>query len=132
MKRRSKWRADERRNEADIRKERPKSKDTPPFRAAVRFGFRIFGFRSSVSLLFTHGTEKHLESVLFSAQGVERERLREVLKNAAEHSPDAGDFKKASFEEVVAALDALIKEHEAAQWLSAGVRGGRWAIRNAA
>ena len=40
--------------------------------------------------------------------------FREVLKNAAEHSPDAGDFKKTSFEDVVAALDVLTKEHEAA------------------
>ena len=56
-----------------------------------------------------------LESVLFSAQEpLSVKDLREVLKNAAEHSPEAGDFKKASFEDVVTALDALTKEHEAA------------------
>jgi len=56
-----------------------------------------------------------LESILFSAQEPLSVRdLRDVLKNAAEHSPEAADFKKASFEEVVAALDALVKEHEAA------------------
>ncbi len=36
-----------------------------------------------------------LESVLFSAQEpLSVKDLREVLKNAAEHSPEAGDFKK--------------------------------------
>ena len=56
-----------------------------------------------------------LESVLFSAQEpLSVKDLREVLKSATEHSPEAADFKKASFEEVVAALDALAKEHEAA------------------
>ena len=56
-----------------------------------------------------------LESVLFSAQEpLSVKDFREVLKNAAEHSPDAGDFKKTSFEDVVAALDVLTKEHEAA------------------
>ena len=56
-----------------------------------------------------------LESILFSAQEpLSVKDLREVLKNAAEHSPDAGDFKKTSFEDVVAALDALTREHEAA------------------
>jgi segregation and condensation protein B len=56
-----------------------------------------------------------LESVLFSAQEpLSVKDLREVLKSATEHSTEAGDFKKASFEEVVAALDALAKEHEAA------------------
>ncbi|HWN93401.1 MAG TPA: SMC-Scp complex subunit ScpB [Methylomirabilota bacterium] len=56
-----------------------------------------------------------LESVLFSAQEpLSVKDLREVLKNAAAHSPDAGDFKKTSFEEVVTALDALTKEHDAA------------------
>ena len=60
---------------------------------------------------------KHiLESILFSAQEpLSVKDLREVLKNATEHSPEAGDFKKVPFEEVVAALDALTKEHEAAQ-----------------
>ena len=60
---------------------------------------------------------KHiLESILFSAQEpLSVKDLRDVLKNATEHSPEAGDFKKVPFEEVVAALDALIKEHEAAQ-----------------
>ena len=59
---------------------------------------------------------KHiLESILFSAQEpLSVKDLREVLKNAAEHSAEAADFKKASFEEVVTALDALVKEHEAA------------------
>ena len=53
-----------------------------------------------------------LESILFSAQEpLSVKDLRDVLKNAAEHSPEAGDFKKASFEEVVAALEALSKEH---------------------
>jgi len=57
-----------------------------------------------------------LESVLFSAQEpLSVKDLREVLKNAAEHSPDAADFKKTSFEDVVAALDALTQEHTAAQ-----------------
>ena len=56
-----------------------------------------------------------LESVLFSAQEpLSVKDLREVLKNAAEHSPEAGDFKKTSFEDVVTALDALTKEHGAA------------------
>ena len=56
-----------------------------------------------------------LESVLFSAQEpLSVKDFREVLKNAAEHSPDAGNFKKTSFEDVVAALDVLTKEHEAA------------------
>ena len=60
---------------------------------------------------------KHiLESILFSAQEpLSVKDLREVLKNATEHSPEAGDFKKVPFEEVVAALDVLIKEHETAQ-----------------
>ena len=53
-----------------------------------------------------------LESILFSAQEpLSVKDLRDVLKNAAEHSPEAGDFKKASFEEVVAAHEALSKEH---------------------
>jgi segregation and condensation protein B len=56
-----------------------------------------------------------LESVLFSAQEpLSVKDLRDVLKNAAEHSPEAGDFKKASFEEVVAALEVLGQEHEQA------------------
>ena len=60
---------------------------------------------------------KHiLESILFSAQEpLSVKDLRDVLKNATEHSPEAGDFKKVPFEEVVAALDALTKEHEAAE-----------------
>ena len=59
---------------------------------------------------------KHiLESVLFSAQEpLSVKDLREVLKNAAEHTAEAADFKKVSFEEVVAALDALTRDHEAA------------------
>jgi segregation and condensation protein B len=53
-----------------------------------------------------------LESILFSAQEpLSVKDLRDVLKNAAEHSPEAGDFKKASFEEVVAALEVLGQEH---------------------
>ena len=56
-----------------------------------------------------------LESVLFSAQEpLSVKDLRVVLKSATEHSTEAGDFKKVSFEEVVTALDALAKEHEAA------------------
>ena len=56
-----------------------------------------------------------LESVLFSAQEpLSVKDLRELLKKATEHSPDAGDFKKASFEDVVTALDALMKDHAAA------------------
>jgi len=56
-----------------------------------------------------------LESVLFSAQEpLSVKDLRELLKKATEHSPEAADFKKTSFEEVVAALDVLMKEHEAA------------------
>jgi segregation and condensation protein B len=53
---------------------------------------------------------------LFSAQEpLSVKELRDVLKNAAEHSPEAADFKKTSFEDVAAALDTLGKEHEAAQ-----------------
>jgi segregation and condensation protein B len=56
-----------------------------------------------------------LESVLFSAQEpLSVKDLRELLKKATEHSADAGDFKKTSFEDVVTALDTLTKEHEAA------------------
>src|SRR5215212_3652702 len=57
-----------------------------------------------------------LESVLFSAQEpLSVKDFRDVLKNAAEYSPEAGDFKKTSFEDVVAALDVLTKEHETAR-----------------
>jgi segregation and condensation protein B len=56
-----------------------------------------------------------LESILFSAQEpLSVKDLRDVLKNAADHSPEAGDFKKASFEEIVAALETLATEHGAA------------------
>jgi segregation and condensation protein B len=56
-----------------------------------------------------------LESVLFSAQEpLSVKDLRDVLKDAAEHSSDAGAFKKASAEEVAAALDTLAQEHDAA------------------
>ena len=69
---------------------------------------------------------KHiLESVLFSAQEpLSVKELREVLKTAAEGSPEAGGFKKTSPEagpfkkispeEVTVALEALAAEHEQA------------------
>jgi segregation and condensation protein B len=59
---------------------------------------------------------KHiLESVLFSAQEpLSVKELREVLKTAAEGSPEAADFKKTSPEEVTAALETLAGEHEQA------------------
>jgi segregation and condensation protein B len=59
---------------------------------------------------------KHiLESVLFSAQEpLSLKDLREVLKTAAESSPEAGPFKKISAEEIGAALETLKAEHESA------------------
>ena len=57
-----------------------------------------------------------LESVLFSAQEpLSVKDLREVLKTAAEHGEEAGAFKKATFEEVAAALEILAQEHGSAQ-----------------
>lgn len=57
-----------------------------------------------------------LESILFSAQEpLSVKDLRDVLKNAAEQSEEAAPFKKASFEEVTAALEILMNEHGAAQ-----------------
>jgi segregation and condensation protein B len=56
-----------------------------------------------------------LESILFSAQEpLSVKELREVLKTAAEGSPEAGAFKKASPEEVTSALETLAAEHEQA------------------
>src|SRR4051812_40078460 len=56
-----------------------------------------------------------LESILFSAQEpLSVKELREVLKTAAEQSPEASAFKKISPEEVTAALEALAAEHEQA------------------
>lgn len=56
-----------------------------------------------------------LESVLFSAQEpLSVKELREVLKTAAEGAPEAGEFKKASPEQVTAALETLAQEHEEA------------------
>ncbi len=53
-----------------------------------------------------------LESVLFSAQEpLSVKDLREVLKTAAEQSPEAAEFKKASPELVTSALEALAQEH---------------------
>ena len=106
----------------------PKSEGSPNSEARIRgirreascLGFRAFGFLSDFGLrisdfYFLMELKDILESVLFSAQEpLSVKDFREVLKNAAEHSPDAGDFKKTSFEDVVAALDVLTKEHEAA------------------
>lgn len=59
---------------------------------------------------------KHiLESILFSAQEpMSVKEFRELLKTAAESSPEAADFKKVSPEEVTAALETLATEHEQA------------------
>ena len=57
-----------------------------------------------------------LESILFSAQEpLSVKELREVLKTAAEQSDEASAFKKVSPDDVTTALEALAKEHEAAQ-----------------
>src|SRR4051794_41121219 len=56
-----------------------------------------------------------LESILFSAQEpLSVKDLREVLKTAAEGSPEAGAFKKVSPKEVTSTLEALAAEHEQA------------------
>lgn len=56
-----------------------------------------------------------LESILFSAQEpLSVKDLRDVLKNAAEQSPEAAEFKKVSPEQVSAELETLAREHEAA------------------
>src|SRR5579871_1187532 len=59
-----------------------------------------------------------LESILFSAQKpLSTKELREVLANAAEGSEDPAvrAFKKAKEDEVVATLEQLVRDHEAAQ-----------------
>jgi segregation and condensation protein B len=57
-----------------------------------------------------------LEAILFSAQKPLNPReLRELLAAAAEHGEEAKPFKKTKEDAVVAALEALQKDHEAAQ-----------------
>jgi segregation and condensation protein B len=59
-----------------------------------------------------------LEAVLFSAQKpLSPAELREVLADAAEHSEEeaATAFKKVKLDDLNAALEQLVKEHEAAQ-----------------
>jgi segregation and condensation protein B len=56
-----------------------------------------------------------LESILFSAQEpLSVKELRDVLKTAAEGSPEAAHFKKVSPDEVTSALEVLAQEHEQA------------------
>jgi segregation and condensation protein B len=57
-----------------------------------------------------------LEALLFSAQKpLNPKELRELLAAAAEHGDEAKPFKKTKEDAVVAALEELQKEHEAAQ-----------------
>lgn len=57
-----------------------------------------------------------LEAILFSAQKPLNPReLRDLLTAAAEHGEDAKPFKKTKEETLVAALEELQKDHEAAQ-----------------
>src|SRR5262245_33129263 len=57
-----------------------------------------------------------LESILFSAQEpLSVKELRDVLKTAAEQGDEASAFKKVSSDDVIAALETLSKEHDAAQ-----------------
>ncbi len=56
-----------------------------------------------------------LEAILFSAQKpMSPKELRDILSAAAEHGEDAKPFKKTKDEAVVAALEELQKDHEAA------------------
>jgi len=57
-----------------------------------------------------------LESILFSAQkALSPKELRELLAAAAEHGDAAKPFKKTKEEDLLAALEQLQKDHEAAQ-----------------
>jgi len=57
-----------------------------------------------------------LEALLFSAQKpLNPKELRELLAAAAEHGDEAKPFKKTKEEALVAALEELQKDHEAAQ-----------------
>jgi segregation and condensation protein B len=57
-----------------------------------------------------------LEAILFSAQKpLNPKELRELLAAAAEHGDQAKPFKKTKEDVVVAALEELQKDHEAAQ-----------------
>jgi segregation and condensation protein B len=57
-----------------------------------------------------------LEAILFSAQKpLNPKELRELLAAAAEHGDQAKPFKKTKEDIIVAALEELQKEHEAAQ-----------------
>ncbi len=57
-----------------------------------------------------------LESILFSAQkALSPKELRDLLAAAAEHGDAAKPFKKTKEDDLVAALEQLQKDHEAAQ-----------------
>src|SRR5271170_6182465 len=57
-----------------------------------------------------------LESILFSAQKpLNPKELRDLLAAAAEHGDAAKPFKKSKEADITAALEALQKDHEAAQ-----------------
>ena len=57
-----------------------------------------------------------LEAILFSAQKpLNPKELRELLAAAAEHGEEARPFKKTKEDALVAALEELQKDHEAAQ-----------------
>lgn len=57
-----------------------------------------------------------LESILFSAQKpLNPKELRDVLAGAAEHGEAAKPFKKTKEADVIAALEELQRDHEAAQ-----------------
>ena len=57
-----------------------------------------------------------LEAILFSAQKpLNPKELRELLAAAAEHGDEAKPFKKTKEDALVAALEELQKDHEAAQ-----------------
>jgi segregation and condensation protein B len=57
-----------------------------------------------------------LEAILFSAQkALNPKELRELLSGAVEHGEAAKPFKKAKEAEIIAALEELQREHEAAR-----------------
>lgn len=57
-----------------------------------------------------------LEAILFSAQKpLNPKELRDLLATAAEHGEDAKPYKKTKEEALIAALEELQKDHEAAQ-----------------
>ncbi len=57
-----------------------------------------------------------LESILFSAQkALSPKELRDLLAAAAEHGEAAKPFKRTKEEDLIAALEQLQKDHEAAQ-----------------